>query len=138
MNRREIAEKEGTRDPIFLFQIRDVHPNQECRAEYDNDGEYMYDPDTKISLDDDDLIRRDWAVAVWRTENVFLTREEGEFYGERTKHRNGKGRKGIDWMVYCCALEKYSELATMLSGTPTTQTENVTSTQECIGKNRQG
>ncbi len=114
MDRKQIAHNEATRDPIFLFQIRNVIPNQECLAEYNSDIESYYDPDTKVCLNDDDLIRRGWAAEVWRTETVFLTRKEAESFGDATSYRYGKGRKNIDWMVYCCALEKDSVLAQML------------------------
>ena len=99
--RSEIAHEEATRDPIFLLQERVVIPNQECTAEYDFEADSYCDSITDELLNDDVLIKNGWAVATWRTISVFLTREEGESFAEQTSYRYGRGRKGIDWMIYC-------------------------------------
>jgi hypothetical protein len=73
--RKDIAREECTRDPIFLFQVRQT------------------------------------ARQAWRTETVFLTREEGEKWGKihsyRWKH----------WQVYC--IPATGELATLIASAPT-------------------
>jgi hypothetical protein len=98
-SRDDIAHEEMTCNPIFLLQKRWVYPNQECLADY-VDGE-LVDPDTKQPLSEDEILERGWGAAVWQTVTVIATREEGEELGERTKYRYGKGRKNIDWQVYC-------------------------------------
>ena len=114
MRRNEIAYKEATRDPIFLFQEHVIDINQEADVEWDSDLESLIISGTCIQLDDSDLVDRGWAYINWRTIGVFLTREEAENFGERTHYRYGSG-KNIDWRVYCIALERDSELANMLN-----------------------
>lgn len=101
MTRDDIAHEEMTSNPIFLLQKRWVYPNQNCLADYDNDAGEMIDSDTKEIIDDDQLLERGWGTAVWQTVTVFATREEATDFGEKTNYRYGKGRKNIDWQVYC-------------------------------------
>ena len=110
--RSDISHEEATRDPIFLLQERVVIPNQDCVGEYDNEVEAYRDISTDKILDDDDLINNGWAAVMWRTVTVFLTREEGESFAEQTSYRYGRGRKNVDWMVYCVPCE--GELAKLL------------------------
>jgi hypothetical protein len=117
MNRKEIAHKEATRDPIFLFQERVVT----LRAEYDTSVEWDEELEVYITtgrdkkhLDDNGLVAHGYADITWRTTDVFLTREEGETFGKATAYRYTDKRKGIGWQVYCIALERDSELAKLL------------------------
>lgn len=110
--RSEIAHEEMTRDPIFLLQVRMVIPNQDCQEDYNYTEESYWNPDTGELFDDDDLLKNGWAAQVWRTISVFLTREEGESFAEQRSYRYGKGRKNIDWMVYCIPCE--GDLAKLL------------------------
>lgn len=114
--RSEIVSEEITSNPIFLLQRRRVVPNMECPAEYDSDREIIVHPDTKEELDDDKLLDLGWGTITWLTEKVFVTREEGEEYGEAHKYNCGKGRKGTDWNVYCIPCE--GELAQILNIRP--------------------
>lgn len=104
--RADTAHEELTKNPIFLLQKRWVYPNQECLADYDDEGDPI-DPDTKEKIGDDELLKKGWGVAIWQVVTVFATRDEAECWGEKTKYRYGKGRKNIDWQVYCipCAGE---------------------------------
>ena len=118
MNRKDIAYKEATRDPIFLFQERVVTLKAEydTYVEWDSNIECLIHADTRKQLDDYDLVDNDWADITWRTTGVFSTREEGEAFGERTSYRYGPKGKNVDWKVYCIALERDSALAKLLNG----------------------
>ena len=115
MDRKEIAYKEATRDPIFLFQERETNLNLESDVEYDSELEGFVVTGTKELLDDYDLVEKGWVYITWRTTGVFLTREEAEDFGERTHYRYGSKGKNIDWRVYCIALERNSELLKILN-----------------------
>lgn len=116
-DRKDIAYKESTRDPIFLFQERRIA----LKAEYDAYVEWNEELETYITtgrkkehLDDYGLVEHGFAEITWDTTGVFLTREEGESFGEQTHYRYGYKGKNVDWRVYCIALERDSELAKML------------------------
>ena len=118
MRRKDIAFKEATRDPIFLFQERVVT----LKAEYDSyvywDVErevYITTSRSKEHLDDNGLVAHGFAEITWRTIGVFLTRDEGEVFGVATAYRYTDTRKGIGWRVYCIALERDSELCKILN-----------------------
>jgi hypothetical protein len=113
INRQEIAREELTRDPIFLFQVRDVYCINGHRVEYDSDLEGFIDPDRPVcdedgnrrALTEDELLEMDCAVIAWRTITVFLTRAEAEDYGKRNSHNY------LCWHVYCVPCEgKLAEL----------------------------
>jgi hypothetical protein len=117
MKRKDIAYKEATRDPIFLFQERVVT----LKAEYDTSVEWDIEQEIyfttghdKVLLDDNGLIEYGFADITWRTTGVFITREEGEWFGKRTAYRYTYPQKGIGWQVYCIALERDSALAKLL------------------------
>lgn len=106
------CEAECTRDVIFLFQVRDV-------TWTDAPDGYEWDSDTmrKLPSNDDDedppelndkeMLARGCAVETYRTESVWLTREEGEAFGRAKDYRYGKG-----WRVYGVPSE--GELAQMI------------------------
>lgn len=108
----QIAAEEATRDPIFLFQIREVICTDQSQLEYDSNLEGLiapchpvYDEDGEFrTLTDDELLDMGYATETWRTITVFLTREEGQAYGRRMTHRYGE-RQGKDWRVYCVPCE---------------------------------
>lgn len=99
--RLDIAKEEITRDPIFLVQERVVIPIVGCEAEYASDADMYVHPVTGELISEDRLIGFDWAIVVWRTVSVTMTREEGEEVGDQMFPQSGGYRKGIDWMVYC-------------------------------------
>ena len=99
--RSDITREEITQDPIFLVQERVVIPTVGCEAEYSSDADMYIHPSTGEFVPDDYLISHDWAVAVWRTVSVTMSREEGEEVGETMFPKHRGYRKGIDWMVYC-------------------------------------
>lgn len=138
--RKRIAEKECTRDPIFLLQIARIYIPQ---ASFDNElyvendyfdeggvfltpashNDYLEadfsDEDQAEAfwrecdtLTDEELISHELAVKHWDTETVWLTREEAEQHAERRPHYFGK--KGEGWQVYCVCAE--GELARALVG----------------------
>lgn len=118
MNRKEIAYKEATRDPIFLFQERRVTLKAEydTYVEWDEEAEiYITTGKKKVHLNDYGLVEYGYAEITWDTTGVWLTRKEGEDFGERTHYRYGSKGKNIDWRVYCIALERDSELAKLLN-----------------------
>jgi hypothetical protein len=99
--RSDIANEEITRDPIFLVQIREVIPIVGCEAEYSADASMYVHEATGELISDDRLVELDWAIMVWRTVSVTMTREEGEEVGDQMFPQYKGYRKGIDWMVYC-------------------------------------
>lgn len=114
MNHAERCRQEATRDVIFLFQRGEwiLHG-----LPWTTDGEYCHNGDG-VQLGDVDE-RGHWtprdvatltneelaemmtfhdvpcAEKTWRTERVFLTREEGEAYGKRFDYNYREG-----WRVY--------------------------------------
>lgn len=118
MDRKEIAYKEATRDPIFLFQLRRVILNAEydTYVEWDEELEvYITTGKDKKYLDDYGLVAHGFANITWDTIGVFLTREEAEAFGEQTSYRYGSKGKNVDWRVYCIALERDSELCKIIN-----------------------
>lgn len=104
-----IAEKESTRDPIFLFQFR----RWVCSPAIDwgdfdlklgEEGE-VYDEDGN-EVSEERLADMEIYVETWVSEHVFATREEGDAYGRRHGHDYQSG-----WRTYCvCAEGKLAEL----------------------------
>lgn len=127
---RDPTNYECTRDPIFLLQIgvrkwTQIPDGVGC----DGDGMWVEDrdelPDWIVQFVDEedqtiDASAEFYAVAEkqendhgwpmiyveWRTESVFLTREEGESYAKSRGHRWDK------WQVYCVPCD--GELARIL------------------------
>jgi len=110
--REQITKEEITRNPIFLLQRRRVYPYHEAAVEHDSEAECFVLPESREPLTDDQMLELGYGFVVWEVVTVMLTREEAEDFGEKTKHRYGQGRKGVDWMVYCMPCE--GELAQML------------------------
>lgn len=90
------AYQEMTRDPIFLLQRKERYVSTLCndqhREQFEDDGEY--EP-------------CDECITYWRTESVWLSREQGEAYGEAHAYNYRYG-----WRVYCLCAE--GELAVLL------------------------
>jgi len=115
ITRDEIAHKESTRDPIFLFQTRIILPTLDADVEYDGFLESLVVNGTEEQIDNHDLLDSGWAYDdIWKTIDVFATREEGEDFGMKTSYRYGSRGKGVDWRVFCIALEEDSILAKLL------------------------
>lgn len=123
MNRSEIARREATRDPVFLFQSRRVQFTR-CPDWLEHDGdcfrvsyptEEYDDLPQDLPLYDEEGLFIDYAafyrfmldysadgdgspcaIELWETELVFATREEGEAWGRDKSHRYRDG-----WRVYC-------------------------------------
>jgi hypothetical protein len=110
--REQITQEEITKNPIFLLQRRRMYPFHDAPIDIDRDIEGYVDPLNQKHLSDDDLLELGYGFVAWEVVTVLLTREEAEDFGEKTKHHYGKGRKGVDWMVYCMPCE--GELAEML------------------------
>jgi len=133
---RDPKNNEGTRDPIFLLQVARRQWTQ-IPDGMESDSESMYVDDSteppdwiKPFIDSDgNLIESEdfWRVAEntdndhgwpmvyveWRTESVFLTRDEGERFARATEHRYDK------WRVYCLPCD--GQLAQVLRDLPETQ-----------------
>lgn len=132
---KKIRRDEVTRDPIFILQSRDivflnhkdyVSADEECESGYwilyatnrDNEAEQEYfegnadcngnlpEP-PKYFLDPEGILERGDAQEVWRTESVWLTREEATIWAENHAYRFSKG-----WRVYCLCAE--GQLAKLL------------------------
>lgn len=123
--RKEIAQQEATRDPIFLLQTRQV-VIKSAYLEYDSDTEKyietdLYAGDEPESYTLEELLEKgdDWAEVFWNTDLVFFTRDEAEGEAERRSYHYG--RKGIDWRVYCVCAE--GELKDILNGAGEMQKE---------------
>lgn len=105
-----IAGKDGTRDPIFLFQYR----RWVCSPAIDwSDFEYklgeegeVYDKDGN-EVSNEQLAADEIYVETWITEYVFATREAANAYGEGRSYNFPDG-----WRSYSVCAE--GELAEML------------------------
>ena len=103
--RDEIARKEATKDPIFLFQVREI-------VVINNDFTYSSDAETFIDCyggeyTEEKLLEMGEAVEKWRTESVWLYRDEAVSWGKNHDYRFSNG-----WRVYC--VPAYGELAEQL------------------------
>lgn len=90
---------EATKDVIFILQWRRIIPTDISNYEYDSDLDCVVDQ-WGTSYTNDELLEVNGAVAIWVPESVWLDRDEAEEYGKAHAYNWGKGRKGIDWMVY--------------------------------------
>lgn len=96
----ERCHQERTRDVIFLFQVRDVTWT-EAPEGYEWDGGTMRklpdndNEDDPPEMTDEEMVERGSAIETYRTESVWLSREEGEKFGREKDYRYGKG-----WRVY--------------------------------------
>ena len=113
--RRAVAEKEGTRDPIFLFQVkRFIHFPSASGFEwpegwvFDDDGGIV-DADGE-TVTDEDCEANNCARHYWETEAVFSTREGARVHGSRRPYAWGAENKG--WRVYAVTCE--GQLAELL------------------------
>jgi hypothetical protein len=106
-----IAEKESTRDPIFLFQMCNLVrtpalENAESDHDWTWDGEHLIRADG-TTVEDDTLVEEGYLVKVWTTERVFGTREESDLYRHSRSYNFPNG-----WRTYCVCAE--GKLATLL------------------------
>lgn len=80
----------ATKNCVWLFQTKDTRCNTEhgcvCGAEYDDEGELKEGEECRCFLE------------FWRTEHVFLTREEANRHGESRPY--AYGTKGEGWRIY--------------------------------------
>ena len=118
MTRVPTIDSEGTQDPIFLLQSRElVLIDLPSELEHGDDFQIVHRTETDedgdpvpFSLAD---IRRDWGAECvaegWRTERVFLTRAEAEAYGNGRHYEYPDG-----WRVWCASA--CGELARGLHG----------------------
>lgn len=137
--RKAIAEKEATRDPIFLLQIKRLaipeasfEHDLYVESDYFDEGGVFLTPDSHTdyleadfseepseefwrnckTLDKDGLVEQGLAVYYWDADSVWMTREEAEREAEGRSYHYGV--KGKDWRVYCMCAE--GELAQLLIG----------------------
>ena len=127
---RDPQNRDCTRDPIYVLQIGvrqwTQHPDG---MGYDGESMWTEDEDLvenwiKPFLDEDgtiDFTSEFWEIAEnqpndnewpyvyieWRTESVFLTRDEAESFAQKREYRWDK------WRVYCVPCE--GELASILN-----------------------
>ena len=104
-----IADKEATRDPIFLFQFRRwlMSPALDL-GDYDmthEDGIVFDEKGEEVS--EQQLADMEILVETWVTDRVFGTREASDAYGHRRSYDYQDG-----WRTYCVCAE--GELATLL------------------------
>jgi len=99
----EILARDSTRDPIYLFQERRAvwfgDASLVISVDYDCDRECFVDDDGN-ELTSEQAVERGAGAWVWHTITVFLTRADGEAFGEQTAYRYDHG-----WRVYCVAAE---------------------------------
>jgi hypothetical protein len=116
--------KEATRDVVFLLQIRTVGHFDPNHLTYENatsadDGEVWVDVDmfdteevakakaedrfeeenedhrfNAIRVDDDFLLEKEWVTSHWRTESVWLRRDEAEAFAKSKAYKFGELGKG--------------------------------------------
>ncbi len=89
---------EATESPIFLFQSKSMVPSFDCANAHMLADQARYDQEIALGRDGDELPRTycSSCEVVWRTERVFLTREEGENFGKAKHYNYTEG-----WRVYC-------------------------------------
>lgn len=104
-----IADKEATRDPIFLFQYRRWVMSPALDLE---DFGYKVDDDGNVTdefgeeVTNQELAEQEIFVETWETDRVFGTREESDAYGKRRGYDFPEG-----WRTFCvCAEGKLAEL----------------------------
>lgn len=137
---RDPSGREATRDPIFLLQSGTRQWTQiPDGCEVEDGGLYVVNRDELADwilpfVDEDGcVVRRDgfWELAEsiegdhgwplvyveWRTESVWLTRDEAEAYAKRRAYRWDR------WRVYCVCCE--GALASLLRGLVASQVEFV-------------
>lgn len=88
-----------TRDPIFLFMEKRRLYSPACPYEYDSDTEAFLD-DEGDPIEDHQLREEGYLIECWSTVTVFLTRADGEHYGNTRGYNYPHG-----WRVYCVAAE---------------------------------
>jgi oligoribonuclease NrnB/cAMP/cGMP phosphodiesterase (DHH superfamily) len=93
---------EGTSEPIWLFQVKDI-----WIPEYLGDmlGDQISEEKTES------LVRDNNAYEYWKTDSVFLSREEAEEYGKHREYEWGED----GWRVYCISLWRTNETKHILS-----------------------
>ena len=82
------ADAAATKNCVWLFQVKEQKYGEEgctCGA-YTDEGEAVEGQECTC------------AVEFWRTENVFLTREEGDIHGNARPY--AWGNKGEGWRIY--------------------------------------
>lgn len=113
---RERCEREATRGAVFLFQVNryDVlglpdgitYEDGSFFRTHNEDGEELEEEES-VSLDE---IKQETfgdydtpcILDIWKTESVWLDRDEATAFGEAKSYRYGQ--RGRDWRVYCvCA-----------------------------------
>ena len=104
-----IAYEEATRDPVFLFQYKEIRVinlpdnivySSELCAFVDTDNKRHNKEISKKELLEHDNNGYPCAVILWHTERVFATREEGDIYGKQRHYNFPEG-----WRVYCVPAE---------------------------------
>ncbi len=124
--RKEIAQKEMTRDPIFLFQTQRVYPTgdyyfgdyfycHDCEEIIEGDeNEHQGSPHHQLGvvISEAEGIKRGILSQAWETRLVFYTREEAEEFGRQNSHNYDPFR------VFC--VPAHGELITVLSDVPVT------------------
>lgn len=100
----ERLRQEATRDPVFLFQSRQIWWAPVSELSWDSDADVMryaehtYDAGSIVSVEV--ALAHGWAFEWWRTETVFASREDGEEWGKKKAYNYPDG-----WRVYCVAAE---------------------------------
>lgn len=132
-SRDAVGNAEATRDPIFLLQKRmfsAVNGEELNDSQYYHDGDSLWisatcfdnneikkakkeerwlaSKDSNIHLDcititEDEIYERGWAIYHWQTESVWFRREEAEAWAKSQKYNLGK--LGKDCRVYCVCAE---------------------------------
>lgn len=107
--RRDVAYKESTRDPIFLFQIADYGFSthdidaMEAMGWHCDEGWYTSDKEDADHVTDEMMLSHEIGTKHWYTRAVFLNREEGRIHGQGRPY--AWGDEGVGWRVYCVCAE---------------------------------
>jgi hypothetical protein len=97
---RDYPWEEITKNPIFLLQSKQFSPDRYSAEEH----EITFDPNLDYQaidkegneVNNEKLLELGVYILDWKIESVFLTRKEGEAYGERMHYHYPNG-----WRVYC-------------------------------------
>lgn len=101
---------ESTVNPIwYLEQRRVICTGEPMDTHWNDDGHLCWDINDE-PVSNQEFIDHECGVEIWERLHPFLSREEANEYGERTKHHYPDG-----WRVWCGYLPSGYGLATLLN-----------------------
>ncbi len=116
---------EGTSEPIWFFQQRKFWIPADIKKTFLDKNSHLVTFDEREYLSSMTALndqRQGNVHEYWDTSLVFLSREEGESFGESRSYDYGE--KDVDWRVYCISLWRTVKMKSMLSAIDTVNLES--------------